>query len=274
MKLFDFSDEFKKIERDGYVILKKCVLKKKINKLLKKTIIPILHKKKIYLTKKQSWKRRSGRLIYGKYGDHIIDRNNSHFRFKGIFNSKKLINFINQYHTKNYNKTNKTKWRFNLLASEGLGWIHLRYPFKKYNNSNNNNNNNNNKNNNNNNNNKIIPVKYGFHLDGIDEEINPTQSLVILPFITDVKQLGGGTAIIPGSHKLINDYIHSKKSYKVDLLDKINNIVDNNNKNNIIEAIGNKGDILILHPHLIHSSSYADIKSKVRITFNLSTEII
>ena len=253
MNLYNFSDEFKKIERDGYVILKKCVFKKSINKLLKKTIIPILHKKNIYLTKKQSWKRRSGRLIYGKYGDHIIDRNNSHFRFKEIFNCKKLINFINQYHTRNYYKTNKTKWNFNLLASEGLGWIHLRYPFKKYIN------------------NYIEPIKHGFHLDGIDEEINPTQSLVILPFITDVKPLGGGTAIIPGSHKFINDFIHSKKPNNIDLLDKINNIV-NKNKQKIIEATGNKGDILILHPHLIHSSSYADIKSKVRITFNLSTE--
>ena len=36
---------------------------------------------------------------------------------------------------------------------------------------------------------------------------------------------------------------------------------------------GEQGDILIMHPHLIHSSSYADIKSKVRITFNLSTQI-
>lgn len=255
MNLFDFTKEFNKIDRDGYVILKKCVIKKKINKLLKKTIIPILHKKKIYLTNKQSWKRKSGRLIYGKYGDHIIDKNNSHFRFKGIFNSRKLINFINQYHTRNYYKTKRTKWNFNLLASEGLGWIHLRYPFKKYVD------------------NQIIPIKYGFHLDGIENDINPTQSLVILPFITNVKPLGGGTAIIPGSHKLINEYIHSKKPNNIDLLDKINIIV-NNNKHKIIEATGDKGDILILHPHLIHSSSYADIKSKVRITFNLSTETI
>ena len=42
---------------------------------------------------------------------------------------------------------------------------------------------------------------------------------------------------------------------------------------NIIDVTGEQGDILIMHPHLVHSPSFADINSKVRITFNLSTKI-
>ena len=37
-----------------------------------------------------------------------------------------------------------------------------------------------------------------------------------------------------------------------------------------MDITGEQGDILIMNPNLVHSSSYADINSKVRITFNLS----
>ena len=107
-------------------------------------------------------------------------------------------------------------------------------------------------------------------------EISSNQSVVLLPFINTVNKNEGGTAVMPGSHKLINDYIlrynyrSNKNTY--DIIDKIENNNKKNNKNKVIDIVGEQGDILIMHPHLIHSSSYADINSKVRITFNLSTE--
>ena len=249
-----------KFNKDGYIVLKNIMNKNECNKLIKKTIIPILHKKNIYLSKPNTWKNKygiktDGNLIYGKNYGHIICKKNKHFRFSALFNNHKLNFFLNKIHC----RRNIKKWNFNYLAKEGLGWIHLRYPYYKYKNI------------------KLDNVKYpkdGFHLDGINNKngINFNQSIILLPFITKVTKNSGGTAVIPGSHKLINDYI-LRHNYKTNnnVYDIINKI-KNNNINNIIDIKGNKGDVLILHPHLVHSSSYADINSKVRITFNLSTQ--
>tara|TARA_B100000989_G_C19176192_1_gene317615 strand:+ start:391 stop:537 length:147 start_codon:yes stop_codon:yes gene_type:complete len=46
------------------------------------------------------------------------------------------------------------------------------------------------------------------------------------------------------------------------------------NYKNIIETTGQAGDILIMHPHLIHSASIALEYHPIRITFNLATQTI
>ena len=86
-----------------------------------------------------------------------------------------------------------------------------------------------------------------FHLDGTLTDsnnntiINLEQSAIIIPFITTVKKNGGGTAVIPGSHKLINDYV-LRSNYKtnLDLEDTIDKIVKKN-KSNIIDVCWNPG---------------------------------
>ena len=257
------SDLLKKYERDGYIVLKKAMLKNECKKLVKNTIVPILHKKQIHLSKPESWKnkdntKKHGQLIYGPKGGHIISKNNKHYRFPALFQSKKLNNILDIIHSRN--AKGKNKWQYNHLAKQGLGWIHLRYPYYNYDNKEEN------------------PVKCpedSFHLDGLNykNEINSSQSVVLLPFITTVNKNEGGTAVIPGSHKLINDYIlrHNFKTNKN--LDPIIDKIVSHNSDKIIDVIGDQGDILIMHPHLIHSPSFADISSKVRITFNLSTKM-
>lgn len=252
------NDLLKQYERDGYIVLKNVMHKNQCKKLIKNTIIPILHKKKIYLTKPNSWNdkneiKKEGQLIYGNKGGHIISKSNKHFRFSALFNSKKLNNMLNIIHSKN----DKQKWNYNYLAKEGLGWIHLRFPCYNYNDKCND---------------KVKCPDDLFHLDGLNykNEINSEQSVILLPFITEVNKNEGGTAVIPGSHKLINDHI-LRYNYKTNknINQVINNIVNKYDKN-LIDVIGDQGDILIMHPHLIHSSSLADICSKVRITFNIS----
>jgi len=73
-----------------------------------------------------------------------------------------------------------------------------------------------------------------------------------------------------GSHKKINYWMH-KLQNKIDLYDYINKIID---KKNCIEANGNEGDILIMHPDLVHAPSVALNKANipVRVTFNLSVK--
>jgi hypothetical protein len=260
------SDLLKKYERDGFIVLKKTMLKNECKKLIKNTIIPILHKKQIYLSKPESWKnkdntKKHGQLIYGPKGGHIISKNNKHYRFPALFLSKKLNNILDIIHCRNGINRRKKAWQYNNLAKQGLGWIHLRYPYYNYENKEND------------------TVKYpedSLHLDGLNykNEIKTKQSVVLLPFITSVNKNEGGTAIIPGSHKLINDYI---LRYNFKTNQNLNFIIDkivSNNNNKIIDITGEQGDILIMHPHLVHSSSFADINSKVRITFNLSTQIL
>lgn len=258
------SDLLKKYERDGYIVLKNAMLKNECKKLVKNTIVPILHKKQIYLSKPESWKnkdntKKHGQLIYGPKGGHIISKNNKHYRFPALFQSKKLNNILNKIHSRNARDDSKKGWRYNHLAKQGLGWIHLRYPYYNYDNKEEN---------------LVKCPEDSFHLDGLNykNEINTKQSVVLLPFITTVNKNEGGTAVIPGSHKLINDYIlrqNYKTNKNLDLI--IDNIVINHNKN-IIDVTGEQGDILIMHPHLVHSPSFADVNSKVRITFNLSTQ--
>lgn len=265
---YNYSKLLNDYNKNGYMVLKKAMPKKQCKSLIKKTIIPILHKKGIFLNKVNdklnnntqcnNLPEKSGELIYGKNGGHIISKNDKNFRFPALFNSKKLNEILNLLHSRNAYKQN---WKYSQLAKDGLGWIHLRYPFYNYNDKNND------------------SIKYpenSFHLDGTyvhpNNRLNPMQSVVLLPFITTVGKNEGGTAVIPGSHKLINDYIlrHNYKSNNnLDItIDKI--VKTNSSSDNIIDITGEQGDILIMHPHLVHSSSYADKSSNTRITFNLS----
>jgi hypothetical protein len=246
----------KDFEKNGYIVLKKAICKKQCKSLIKKTIIPILHKKGIYLSKPDTWKdkdnnSKSGELFYGKNGGHIISKKDKNFRFPALFNSKKLNKIIDCLHSRNA----KNKWKYDTLAKEGLGWMHLRYPFYNYYDKFSD---------------KVICPEDSFHLDGTNNKINTRQSVVLLPFITTIDKNEGGTAVIPGSHKLINDYI-LRYNYKTNMeLDIAIDKISKDNSKDIIDVTGEQGDILIMHPNLIHSSSFADINSKVRITFNLS----
>jgi hypothetical protein len=262
----------KNYERDGYILIKNAMIKNECKKLIKETILPILHKKGIFLTKPKSWEnkdriRNHGKLIYGPKGGHIISKNNKHYKFPALFNSKKLNNVLDKIHTRQNkikdNKIDKTikKWKYSNLASEGLGWIHLRFPYYNYSDKEND---------------QVKCPEDSFHLDGLNykNEINTKQSVVLLPFIHDVNKNEGGTAVIPGSHKLINEHV-LRYNYKTNSnLDPVIDKIVNENCKNIIDITGEQGDILLMHPHLVHSPSFADINSKIRITFNLSTNKI
>ena len=273
--------------RDGYTVIKSGMNKKECEKLIKQTLIPILHKNNIYLSNKYKYFNNvPGALISGKNGTHAISKDNKHFRFKPLFNSKILNEFLNKIHKRNYkncnsNKTNNTNnsnnsyntfnnWDYSYLSKEGLGWIHLRFPYYDYES------------------NESDEGPKGpkgpkgpyaqdnsFHLDNTIETdnyslINPEQSAVILPFISTVKQRGGGTGVIPGSHKIINDYI---LRYNYNTNKDIDTFIENKFENckEFKEITGEQGDILIMHPHLVHSPTLADINSKIRITFNIGT---
>lgn len=223
----------KKYERDGYVLLKNCIPKSKCSTLFHTAISKLLIKNKINIKNKKTWRNKCELIIKNKNNECPL--NIEYSKWNEVFNNSNLINFFNKIHRK--------KWSF---CSQDLGWIHIRFPYYK----------------------SIKPKYYNnWHIDGINNSnfVCYNQGEVILPMITKVSKYGGGTIVLPGSHKSIENYIHSKKSMNIH--DKIYSLSQNFNK---CEIKCNAGDILIMNPYLIHGSSYCNKKNNIRCFFNIS----
>lgn len=220
-------------EKNGYVLLKNIIPKDEC-KILYKNII---HKKLKY--KKTKYKNIKETIISNNKNLYSspFSKESKYYKWKHIFNNKFLNIFFNKIHK---------KWNFN---NKVLGWIHVRFPYY---------------------NSKNIKYTNNWHIDGCNNNISCHQGPIILPFITNVKSGGGSTIVIKESHKYIDDYIHSKKTCNIN--QKIHNIVQKSS-NNFVEITGNSGDILIMHQHLIHSSSYANKNTNIRVFFNISINI-
>ena len=91
---------------------------------------------------------------------------------------------------------------------------------------------------------------------------------IILLNLKGSKRFSGNTIIVQGSHKIINNYIHTKKCKS---LNKIINKISNKNKN--IELQLETGDILVMDTQLVHCSSYGNKRSSVRVFFNIPTKL-
>ena len=145
----------------------------------------------------------------------------------------------------------RKRWRWVYGATNGIGWIHVRFPIGK----------------------TWRPPKHGWHIDDSTDKINPYKSITLLPIIHDIKKGGGGTSLYRGSHHKISYWKHNLQN-KISLDDYITKTVNaaknNDMENEIIEATGEEGDLLLMHPNLVHSASICGKHHKTRITFNLS----
>lgn len=218
------------LSKNGYYILKSAINKNECKNLVKHIVHNILHKKKIFT------RNRKQKII-------TIDSNNGKplknlNKWKPLFQSKKLTSFLNKKFG---------SWKYIYGAKNGLGWIHIRAPYKSSKQ-----------------NNKI--EFNNWHID-----TNDFNTYVLLPYITGVKNKGGGTLIIENSHIQIKNTIINKKnvSKKIDL------IVDDAIKNNKIKEItANQGDILIINSNLLHSLNIPKKNRQTRILFNLAIKNI
>ena len=234
------SYERKCYERDGFIIIKGILPKDECRELVSQ-IKPLIRKERREVSKDKygmciMGKNRIGQPIIGKYR-----------KWTAIYENPRLLKILDELHP-------RKKWKWAYGASKGLGWIHLRFPVAR----------------------KSSVPKYGWHIDDSSNgKINPMKSITLLPILHDIKASGGGgTLLLRGSHRLISYWAHSiqKRISLDDYIMKvskeyINNI---NNINNIIETTGREGDLLIMHPHLIHNVSRCRRHNKTRITFNLS----
>ena len=248
------NEEKKMYERDGYVILKNVIPKSDCKLLMKKSIKPILRKNNLYYKNKKTRINKTGDTYIGKSGHPIRGKNR---KWPALFKNSRLLLSICDMHP-------HYSWKWVDGAATGLGWIHMRFPYSKS---------------------KIWnPPKTGWHLDGlINDTIDYKKSVTVLPLITSITKNGGGTALFKGSHKLINYWIHNLQN-RISLTEYIDKHIngeldkysydassDRSRKNTIVEVEGGEGDVLIMHPHLIHATSNCGKNNKLRITFNLST---
>ena len=222
----------KKYDRDGYILLKNCIPKLQCSIFFNTEINKLLKKHKIDIKNKKTYRNKIELSIKNKNNECPLS--NYYSKWDQVFNNEYLINFLNKIH--------RNKWSF---YSQNLGWIHVRFPYYK----------------------SIKPKYYNnWHIDGINNSnfIYYNQGEVILPMITNVSKHGGGTVVLPGSHKSIENYIHSRKNTNIH--DKIYSLSQQFNK---CEITCNAGDILIMNPYLIHGSSYCNKKNKFRCFFNI-----
>ena len=245
-------------ERDGYVILKNIIPKSECKSLMKKSIKPILRKNNLYYKNKRNRINKTGGFFLGKSGQPIRGKNR---KWPALFQNPRLLLSICDMHP-------HYSWKWVDGAVTGLGWIHMRFPYSRSK--------------------TWKPPKTGWHLDGLKNNmIDYKKSVTVLPLITSITKNGGGTALFKGSHKLINYWIHNLQN-RISLSDYIDKHVnseldkysgdessdksgDESRKTTLVEAQGEEGDILIMHPHLIHATSNCGKNNKLRITFNLST---
>ena len=119
------------------------------------------------------------------------------------------------------------------------------------------------------------PPFLGWHVDGAHfarhRHDSPEQSAIVLPVLSDVERGGGATCVVPRSHVAVRDRLirSGDLSYAglfalahwIGLCAKLSGAV-------VETAPTRAGDVLIMHPLLVHSAS-ANCTATPRLAFNM-----
>lgn len=112
---------------------------------------------------------------------------------------------------------------------------------------------------------------YGGHVDGnffhhhIDSR---EQGLVALFMYTDIAPAGGGTGIRVGSHKVTAHVLADAEPNGLSCADLCKTVEEATRHLPEIEAIGNAGDLLVMHPFTFHGSS-TNLSERPRMASNM-----
>lgn len=246
----------------GFVILKGCIEKEECQRYLREVIEPVVDKFSINLNDPESWKlENTGAFVTDEgsveevpFGimlrnidgtdpiDHPVEK-----EWPAVMSSKKLIQFLDYLHGC------KKNWRW--LHSENIGWIHMRFPITK----------------------DDTDFRPSWHVDGGHFQLHRLDSLeqscIVLPMIQDVNENGGNTLVIPGSHHKIMKHLKDAEGKHYHDLKRISEeMASNLNENEVVTTSPcHAGDILVLHPFVVHAASGNFVDNITRITFNLGT---
>jgi hypothetical protein len=116
----------------------------------------------------------------------------------------------------------------------------------------------------------------GFHVDGIHfqhHENSPEQGLIGLDLLTDVDPQGGGTAIRPGSHRTVAAILAAAGPEGMTCGEIGDAAREATAEFPVVEVTGNAGDVLLMHPHLVHGSS-TNLSTRVRMAANRCVSLL
>lgn len=246
-----------KLLEDGFVVLRGAVSPDECRRFLAEAVAPALESSRISAHDRSTWS--DGAVLRGADG-HPIARRSEDSRWPALFESETLVGFLDALH-------GGRAWRWADGAASGVGWIHLRFPVDEASQW------------------AAPAADGGWHIDGATRSLATVQSVVVLPLVTPIRPGGGGTALIPGSHRQVGRWLHDVDDEAVasaQLRGCLSGIVRTalGREHGIIEATGDAGDVLVLHPLTVHAASSAHARTAVdgvpfahgiRVTFNLST---
>ena len=206
-----------------------------------------------------TWGGADGMVVTGRgrHADHPIPRECPDSRWPSLFGAPALNAFLDTLHG------GRARWQWVDGASEGVGWIHARFPVHDAP--------------------RWEPPRVGWHIDGDTSRLDTAQSVVVLPLVTPVASGGGGTAVAVGSHRRVARWLHDRGEAGVvrraDLAGFVNRVAQSAVERaararllaacgvhgavatlprpEVVEICGLAGDVLLLHPLTVHCASAA-----------------
>jgi hypothetical protein len=248
---------------EGYVILKNCIPKEECERYMQNVVSPTLDKYKISLDNAATWTLTTtdehktdeecigdvpvGVMVRGEHGSDPI-HNVKEQRWKALFECSTLLSFLNYIHE------GRDKWRW--LHDDNVGWIHLRFPVaKKVDND---------------------DSAINWHIDGGHFDLHKLnsleQSVVVLPMMQKVNIDGGNTLVAPKSHIIVMKELYNRLPnglHKEELNQFANNV--GMREDTLQAAPCDAGDLLVMHPFLVHAASRNKDQNPVRVSFNMGT---
>ena len=248
------ASELATFARDGFLILRGVVPSAECQRLVWERVAPALLRDGIDPFAPATWGDLDGTVVKGPRGDdHPIPLSCCDGRWPALFESPLLQNVLDQLH-------GGRRWEWAYGAAEGLGWIHIRYPVAAES--------------------VWAPPEEGWHIDGGATTLDAHASVVALPLLTTIRPGGGGTALLRGSHLRVAAMLRDGRSVRPTTIAKAH--LRAGGASDVVEATGAAGDVLLIHPLLIHAPSRAHkatrardgswIRHGLRITFNLATQ--
>ena len=255
-------------ERDGFTILRGVVHPDECQRFMRCAVTPALHRAGIHQDDPATWRDEEtgdelGAVVRAADGGwHPIPLSDPESQWPALFGSRLLRGALDTLH-------GAEGWAWQHGASEGLGWIHIRFPSRVGS--------------------SWQPPASGWHIDGDSDSIDGTQSVVVLPLVTEIRSGGGGTALLRGSHRRVARLLHDSRILEYRLGEAVGAAINccivaptlaRALPGSVVEASGSAGDVLLMHPLLVHAASDAMrstchagslVRHGLRVTFNLST---
>jgi Phytanoyl-CoA dioxygenase (PhyH) len=97
----------------------------------------------------------------------------------------------------------------------------------------------------------------GWHVDGIHFHHyldSPEQALVGIEMLTPARRNGGATVVRRGSHISVARALH-RAGEKGLSYPQMRDLAESLDSHEAIEVVGEAGDVLLMHPHLVHARS-------------------